>query len=131
MLHTSGISASTADLISLVALTSIVPGVLRIVLVRIIRGTLISHIGVKTGPPVGSISDNLRPTVRKLHSVFAANCLAIARLLSTEIISGSLILHGITELVGLRLKQNQNMYDCELLLFPLYLFIQNNRKNER
>lgn len=124
MLHTSGISASTADLISLVAetLTSIVSRILRIVLVRIIRGALISHIGVKTGPPVSGVSDNLRPTVRKLHSVFAANGLAIARLLPTEIISGSLILYGITELVGLRLKQNQNVYDRTNSFFSLLSF---------
>jgi len=109
MLHTSGISAaSTADLISLVTetLTS-VPGVLRVVLVRITRGTLVSHVGVETGPPVGGVSDNLRPTVWKLHSVLTANGLAVARLLPTEIISSSLVLHGIAELVCLGLKQNQ------------------------
>lgn len=107
MLHTSGVSAaSSAELISLVAETLTSVSVSGVVLVRITRGTLVSHVGVKAGPPVGGVGDNLRPTVRKLHSVLAAHGLAVARLLSTEIVSGSLVLHGIAELVGLGLKQS-------------------------
>lgn len=104
VLHTTGIS--TAELISLVAEISLASVVSGVVLVRISRGTLVSHVGVETGPPVGGVSDDLRPAVRKLHSIFAANGLAVARLLPTEIVSGSMILHGISELIGLGLKQS-------------------------
>lgn len=104
---TSGIStASTAaNLIPLVAetLAGIIP--LRVVLIRIGRGTLVPHVRVETCPPVGGVGDDLGPTVRQLHSVLAANCLAIARLASAKIVSGSVVLHGIAEFIALGLKQ--------------------------
>lgn len=106
MFRTSGISADLISLVAEISLTSVT--VSGVVLIRIARGTLVSHVGVETGPPVGGVGDDLRPTVRKLHSVLAANGLAVARLLPTEIVSGSVILHGIAELVGLGLKQNTN-----------------------
>lgn len=104
--------------------------VLRVVLIRISRGTLVSHVGVKTGPPVGAVSDDLRSTVRKLHSILAVHGLAVAGLLPTEIVSGSMILHGIAELIGLGLKQNTS--DRE---FPFSLSapktVEKNVKKER
>lgn len=108
MLPTSGISA--ADLISLVTETLVasVATVSGVVLVRISRGAFVSHVGVETGPPISGVSDDLRPAIRKLHPILAANGLAVARLLPTEIVAGSMVLHGVAELIGLGLKQSTN-----------------------
>lgn len=121
MSPTSGVTTTTAaaDVVSLIAaetLTGIVVSViLRAVLVRIGRGALVSDIGVKTGPPVGGVSNDLRPTVRQLHSVLAAYGLAVARFLPAEVISGSLVLHRVAELVCLGLKRRLRKF----LSFPL------------
>jgi len=103
--YTSGISAASTDMISLITLAGIVVSIILTVLIRIGRGTLVPNVGVKTGPPIGSISNDLCPTVRKLHSVLSANGLTVARFSPAEIVSGSLILYGIAKLVGFGLKR--------------------------
>ena len=60
--------------------------------------TLIFDVGVISGV-IGSVSDNLDPTIRQSHPVFARSDVSVPRLSMREVLAGVLIIDGVTKSV--------------------------------
>lgn len=61
---------------------------------------VIRHLCAEAVLPISCVSHDLRPAVRKLHSIFATNDIAIANSVVGIIVAESVFLHGVIEVEG-------------------------------
>lgn len=84
---------------------TIVIGGTVVVLVRVVCGTFVSHIGVVTCLPVCVVGDDLCSSIRKGDSVFSSHLVAVAGFLTVVIVAGVVVFYLVSKFVGLRLRQ--------------------------